>query len=237
MTQAATGAVNTFSDLPAPIGAATFGLVALSGAGLGVLGIAGTLIPRVREMRTELSELGRAGEMANRGFGLVGRGGAYAVGFLALAEGVHALAVARDQAISAKPKIDALTTSLVELAKGSGSWKEVADLARGSQESIKKWVDLLANADQRANAKSALEDKLDDLDKSLSNMVKSGAPELASKALRAVAEALGVQPKDLRPFLNDYSGALDSARASAAVAGEAQKEFGGSLGDVADPAH
>jgi TP901 family phage tail tape measure protein len=85
LTQQATGAVNAFANLPGPVQAAALGLLATGTAGTGALATIGTLIPRIREARTALADMGKAGTIANRGIGLAGKAAGISIPILAAA--------------------------------------------------------------------------------------------------------------------------------------------------------
>ncbi|MCU1617200.1 MAG: Phage tail tape measure protein family, core region [Frankiales bacterium] len=93
LAQAAEGTVNAFGDLPGPLAAASVGLVGIVGAGTAVLGIVGTMIPKIQTARESLRGLGAVGSAVDSGLGKVAKVGGYAT--LAVA-GVSALAAAYD---------------------------------------------------------------------------------------------------------------------------------------------
>lgn len=72
LTQSSTSLVNSLGDLPAPVLGAATGLLGISGAGLAALGTFGSLVPKVREARTALEEMGGIGPKVNSMLGTVG---------------------------------------------------------------------------------------------------------------------------------------------------------------------
>jgi TP901 family phage tail tape measure protein len=235
MTQAATGVVNEFSDLPGPIGGAIFGLTALSGAGLGILGLAGTLIPRLQDAKRALSDMGRAGELAGTGIGWAAKGGVYAVGIATFAEGLNALSHVVDRLVRGKADVDGLSAALVRLAEGQkGAFGDVTDLNRGPDNQLKQYIELVKEGELTAK-QANLGKWLDDLDKSFAKLVNNGAPDAAAEALKRYAAALDLTPADLKPYLTDYTSALDDTTDAATVSKAAQKELNDSIGDGKDP--
>ncbi|SCX37970.1 phage tail tape measure protein, TP901 family, core region [Klenkia marina] len=73
LVQTATGAVDTFSELPGPLQGAATGVLGVAGAGTLALGVVGSLIPRVAEARDTLRDMGDAGIRVDRGLGAFGR--------------------------------------------------------------------------------------------------------------------------------------------------------------------
>lgn len=73
LVQTATGAVDTFAELPGPLQGAATGILGVAGAGTLTLGVIGSLIPRVAEARDTLRGMGDAGIAVDRGLGAFGR--------------------------------------------------------------------------------------------------------------------------------------------------------------------
>lgn len=237
MTQAATGMVNQFADMPGPVAAAGGGLLALTGAGLGVVGLAGTLIPRVREARGELEKLGRAGELANKGLGFAGKAGAYATGILILSEAIHALAVKTDEWLNGKADIVATTAALYDLGTGTASLSTVLHTARTNLHEVAEGFALLHDKTDidKSAARGKLHNELEDIDKALANMVTAGSPKLAAKIIGELAAALDVSPKELKHWLGEYTKASADSSVSSKAAAAAAKESGGAFEDLKTP--
>ncbi|MCU1488298.1 MAG: Phage tail tape measure protein family, core region [Actinomycetia bacterium] len=233
LTQAATGAVNQFGAMPGPVASAGVGLIALTGAGLGLVGMAGTMIPRIHDGRKELEAMGRAGQMASSGLGFAAKGSLYAAGFLALAEGIHALALKTDELWNGKPNIEATTGALLDLAGGSLTMVAALKAGRTSLDEIRQGFDYLDNPDRRSqqSATGKLHNELGDLDKALAAMVTSGSPKAAADIVRQLAASLDLSPKELTKWLGEYTKATGSAEVSTKAAAAAAKENASAQGE------
>lgn len=120
LVQAATDGVNSFGSLPGPLQAVGMGLTGVVGGGTLVLGLIGTLIPRIQEARAALEALGPAGVKANSALGIIGKAGGGAVAAMV---GITLLSDAYDAMHPAAEIVTAdatqLTQKLEELAGSS----------------------------------------------------------------------------------------------------------------------
>lgn len=242
LTQTATGAVNTFADLPGPVQATATAIVGVGGAALTALGGIGYLLPKVQEGRKGLRDLGTAGAFADRGLGKLGKAGLYGAGLLAFGETVQFLSdKLTDLEGKSAPSVDSLTNSLVKFAKTG----EIAGAAmQGIGEDAGQLNDDLGTLDQFGAGVGLFfnrtsfgtfgrdldqaRDRVDALDKSLAGLVEGGHADVAAQVLKNLAAA-GVDVGALRPKLNDYADALTDADTAAELAA-------GSTGDFADSA-
>lgn len=232
LAQDATTAVNVFSGLPSPVQTAGVAISGIGSAALIAVGAIGIMLPKLRTTQEALSAMGPAGVSAAKGLGLLAKGSAVAVGVVALAEGVHFLAVELDKMIRGAPQISELTGALADLAsQADAPIAPVFEFSRGDLGDIPELLDNIDAADRRLSqgAKSGLKNKLDDIDKALSGLVQSGAPEAAKQALDRLAGTLDVSPKALLIGLDDYSKALRETEAAAKVADTASTEAAGGI--------
>lgn len=219
--QTITALAEAFSALPGPVQAALFGFGA-------ILATAGPLLVAFGSIIRNLDTISK---MEGK-LGTLGRMGAGAVGVIAYAEAVQFLSKSIHDLLSEAPRIDQTTVALINLAEGVGTWKQVADAASETQKKIKEMIELV-NEGAVTKQKSGLGRQLDDIDKGLAAMVARGAPEVAQRSLRAVAEALDIKPRDLLPWLDDYAASLGSAAAEAKLAAAATDEVGAESSDAA----
>jgi hypothetical protein len=224
VVQTATELLNAVGELPGPLKTAGIGLTGISSAGLLSLGAIGTLVPRVREARVELANLGTAGASANRALGFLGKAGAYGAGLTVLHVALSELGKRVDDLIRGTPEVDKVTAALTDLASGAGSIEAVGRAARGNQNDLRQFLDMVENPKGSSEAdagRSGLTKMLEDIDLALRDMVLGGAPAKAAEALRLFAQESDVRVPEVLPYL-----ALDSAAASAKVADAAAEEAG-----------
>jgi TP901 family phage tail tape measure protein len=93
LVQAATDGVDAIGSLPGPLQAVGTGLIGVVGGGTLLLGVLGTVIPRIQEAREALVRIGPAGETANAAMGKIGKVGG---GAMVAAVGIGLLASAYD---------------------------------------------------------------------------------------------------------------------------------------------
>jgi len=98
LTQGATDVVSGFSALPDTLQNVGLGLGGLAAGGLTTIGVAGTLIPKARELKTALEGMGAAGQFAGAHMGAIA--GAAGVGLVGL--GLFAAALGEAEAAAAE---------------------------------------------------------------------------------------------------------------------------------------
>lgn len=224
--------LGTFADvmsgLPGPVQTGAVALLALTTAGLGVVGIVGTLGPKVRELDKVLESMGMSADLASRNVGrfmsFAAKGGLvigvlYGVG--------KALDAAFDE--NTAGNITETENALARLAGGAsldGLDIDVDSLGRALErivdpsiatsaghvtQNIASLGGLLGDFDD--NLKDA-KDEVDGLDKALASLAQKD-PEAAAAALKALEDALGPEAfARLLPLLDDYEislVALDTA--------------------------
>lgn len=235
MTQAATGAVNQFSAMPGPL---QTGLVLLGGLSSTVLTLGGGflfLLPRIDDTRDAFIALTKNAPRLAAGLSWASKAAGWGIAIGVLAEGVYSLAKAIDHAIVGASDMDELTKSLLQLAAGAGSFKAVEDAAVRSQGRLGEWFDDVdrwgASTRQGQVAVGNITESLEDVDKALSDIVASGSPDLARRALEGFAQGAGVAVDDLLPYLDDYDSALNTAASSSTIAADKSGDLEKSLVD------
>ncbi|MCU1668051.1 MAG: hypothetical protein JWP40_978 [Blastococcus sp.] len=221
LAQAAEGSVNAFGELPGPLAATGVGLAGIVGVGAVVLGIVGSLVPKVQAARESLRGMGAAGAALDSGLGKVGKVAGYTGAAIA---GVSLLAAAFDalhpptQIVIADQSV--LTEQLVKLGEAG---KQTASALGGFD--VGKLITQLGSVDDSSGhliesmgsaAKMTtyffstygyLEDKvvhahdpfnqaqqdIKDVDAALSGMISSGHPEAATVAFDKIIKAASAQ--------------------------------------------
>lgn len=250
LTQAGTGAVNAFSELPAPLQATAVGVAAVGGAVVLMLGAVGTIGPRVAVARASLEGLGASGRRASAGIGLLGRLGGVTAVVVGVGTALHFIGdeITRLEG-KAAPTVDNLTASLVQMATdgrvtgelldtfGSSAKKlaEDLDLLSGGSGAISKWANLTSGGLFGREWRQAKDD-IDSLDKSLAGLVEGGHADTAA----SIFETLGAQVvrnggkvSDLKARLNDYRDALTRADTQQKLTGDSADQLGGAVDGVA----
>ncbi len=236
MVRAITDAVNVVGEMPTPLLAAGTALAGLSGSALLVLGGVGMLVPKLIEGQRQLAKLGVAGATANRILGGLGKLGAYGAGIGLLTGAVMFLGDQIDKLIRGGADVDRMTQSLLDLAEGKGGIEAVGEAARGNQDDLRKFIDMIATGDRRnmQAGRSGLARALEDIDTGLSKLVEGGTPDRAAEALRRFADAHDVRVEDLLPYLDRYGGALKEAETAARVGAAAADEAAGATGRLGE---
>lgn len=225
LTKRASDAVNVFSDLPGPVQATGLGLLASGTAATAALAAFGVLVPKVREARTSLAGMGRAGELANIAVGKLGKALTIGTGVLAsLAVAGSLVNKLMNAAAGAAPGVEQVKTELIELAKGTESAKLSADAVNLLAGQIKQLADpalgdraaktvlnvvTLGQADP-SNLVEARQN-IGSIDQALSSLVQSGNAEIAKQAFdkfAAAAQEGGVSLDQVRKVLPQYADAL-----------------------------
>lgn len=148
LTQTATGLVNAFAEAPSWLQQGATGLAGVAGAGLLAAGAAGTMIPKLKEVKSAL-----AGLSAGQGLALGGVTAALTVGALVLGN------YAQKQA-EAKQRVEEMTAALIADAGAIGehtkanlqaqlnSKNQLDDLGRlnGAMSSHRAAIDVLTDA-------------------------------------------------------------------------------------------
>lgn len=257
LTQAADGAVGQFIELPKPLQVAGTAFAGIGGGILVALGGLGTMMPKVKEARQALIDLGPAGATANKALGMLGKASAVGIGVIGLAEAVHALGDAIDKEFQKGiPKVDDLSISIKRLAT-SGSLKDTTldakhlagaisdlDIGTGTLDQLTRGLsdlgngNLMAAADTFALNEAAKGSKKEirDLDQTFAEMVQGGDVDAAQKAfglLQRQLEDQGVSTDKVTKAFPQYAQALKGAKADADLASAGMKGTSESLDSVA----
>jgi TP901 family phage tail tape measure protein len=258
LTQTTTGLVNAFAGLPGPLQAAGTGLLAVTGLGLAGFGAFGSLAPKVREARDALRGAGAAGQFADKKLAWMGRASLYGAGILALTVAVKGLYDHLSDVSGKVPDIDALTTSLKNLAAGkgadtsalsaehlAGAIRDVNDNADSLGASIGRNFSgigqlLRGNFEQAAigtegmkEAAAASRVEITRLDQSLATLATGGQGPAAAKAFGILTDQLrdqGLTVDEIMRAFPQYTQALKAADAEAALTGGAQDNLSAAIG-------
>lgn len=243
IAQTATGAVNAFSGLPAPVQQTGFAVGAVAASALLAAGAAGSLIPKVRETRDALNDMGRAGQFADRNLGRLGRLAGYGTLIAAVGIGVGFLGDKISQLEGdGPPKIDALAASLVKLGN---SGREIGDL---NVDQIVDDLGQLSGIDSKINKAASntsfgligrdfdeAKGRIDALDDSLSSLVGQGYGAQAAEIFERLTgrvRAAGGDVGQLKGRLDGYAEATKNAAAQESLAGDNATGLSGALGEV-----
>ncbi|HSH61439.1 MAG TPA: hypothetical protein VK988_17710, partial [Acidimicrobiales bacterium] len=114
---------------------------------------------------------------------------------------------------------------------GKGGIEAVGAAARGNQDDLRGFIDMIASGDRRLMqaGESGLKRALEDIDAGLSKLVEGGTPDRAAEALRRFAAAQNVRVEDILPRLELYNGALKASETAARLSGAAAEEAGSAV--------
>lgn len=224
MVEHASSAVRVVSDLPDPVKKAATMLGVLATAGFGVVGMIGTLAPKIIAGREALEAMGTTGQMASRGLGAFGRG----VGRLAPAAGVVAgLLLLRETLGTVADEAERTDLSTLE--------NELLDLAESGEfagETLERITDGLGRGDA-SKAMEQFKADVDQIDQALAQLAGRD-PETAAAAYDAVIAKfveLGATTSEAESHFQAYDAALADVDTSQRLAGDAA----GALGAGLDP--
>lgn len=254
MAQGATDMVNEFSEMPSALQGAAVGFAGVTGAGLLTLGAVGSMIPKIREARLALVELGPAGAQANRALGTVGAA-AGKVGLLTTA--LFALNTALE-GLHHGPSADlsVLANDLLDLGE---SGEVAGELASSMGEDLDKLREAIERVGAPSNATRLLQigneitslggllqhdhgledarERIDLLDQALADLAAQD-PNAAAAAFRALTGALaeqGVPVERVRGLLDDYRSALAEIDTQQRTTGESTAGFGQAIDATVAP--
>lgn len=238
LTQAATGAVNVFSNLPEPIQGAALGLTSLAGAAGVAVGGFFLLLPRIAETRQAMQTLDITA--ARLKGSLVFNVGAAAAGAFAAASVAKVMGNAFvDATRGAVPAVKDLTLALEGLGTAGEAPESVVGSLRGLEQAIERVADPQLtdrlwgpfHAPQVDNARG----KVAALDQALVSLVETGKQDQAAEGFERIAEsaaASGVPVEELREMLPGYAKALDGAALSQAKAADETTEHERALAEA-----
>ncbi len=243
--------VDGLAAMPGPAKLATVGFAGLSTAMLGGIGILGTLGPKVREFKTSLDAMGRAGQFASRNLGAltVAGGGVLAVlGTLTFAIGENAreaeehrraietwvasIRDAGDVAAGTLNHITGVVTSSPELSAWmADNALKVEDLVAALLEGGAAWDEFTASAEYAAGGSMELNAILNGLERQFGHVTEE------SEDLAKVLDSTETPAVTLGGALGDLAGSNDDLASSAdqaADAMEAQEAAAKALDDAID---
>lgn len=224
LTQAATGAVNAFSNLsPAVQGTITW-TTAAAGAVLLAAGAYGTITPKIRVARAELEASGRAGATAAKGLGLLGKLGTAAAVLGVVAVGVQALSDKLNHIPDPALVAQHFSDLFVEVAAGKAPVTELVDVIGKASVAIE------AGGTAAKLGRSGIAD----LDKQMSDFAR-GSPKAAQAVMAHLTDALtaqGYTTEQVAAMFPQYAGALKAASAEATLAADSTGDLSEKTEDV-----
>jgi TP901 family phage tail tape measure protein len=241
MTKGATEVLKIFGELPKPIQAGATALTGIVGAAALVGGAALVATPKVQAFDVALLEMTGGAIGAKTALAGVGKG----LGVIAALTGVYAAADAIGNHFGPQaPKVNALTSSLIDLArtgKPTGEFaKAFGDDLRGFNKELKTasdpslltrieklgvWLSPAGRAAGSGDAWKKAEKDIKAFDQSLAGLVTSGNGDVAAMALRVV----GVSAKDAVKKFSAYAEALAGADVGAKLAGTSADLLSGNI--------
>lgn len=249
MAQAATGAVNAFSNLPGPVQGGATALLALGTAGAGAMFVFGSVAPRIKAARAELETLGKAGQMASTAVGKLGKGMAIGAGvFVGIEAAGAAFKVLQDIVVQSVPGVNELTKSLLAAGDSAAVMKILGDdvtefgkrvriLADPSvEQNVSKTMDSLFHLQPKSLREAT--DQLGSLDQALAGLVSSGHKGEAERLFKLLGDSAawgGASVGQLAEALPQYRDALAGTANEAKLAGEGTKELGNAAGAAGAP--
>lgn len=221
LAQAATGAVNAFSELPAPMQTAISAATAVTGGILLAGGAYGTLVPKLRTARRELEATGRAGMVASKGIGLLGKLGGIAAALGALAVGAQYLGDKLDGIPDPAILAQHLQDLFVEVASGQTSVRELANAFAGAS----RLIDLGGvSAKMGARQMAVLDQQMGDFAR--------GDVKNAQKVMETLTDALGAQgftAEQVSAMFPKYADAVKATQAQNVLTADSQDELSTSI--------
>lgn len=246
IVQDATGAVDAWNRLPAPIKSVATDLTALGGATLLAGGLALLSVSKWNALNVALEDAGVGAISAKSALMGIGKTGAVGGVVLGIAYGVDKLAESIGQAV---PKINQVENSLVNFARTgqvggalltlygqklhylSDDIKAINDPS--TMQSLEHAFDPTRIFGQgKLNTIDLSKQRLDSVDKALADLTQNGHAELARQAFDRLTEAevaQGGKASWLAGRLHNYSNAVNQSRTVAQIAAHAQQTFGATM--------
>ncbi|MEU9405031.1 phage tail tape measure protein [Streptomyces sp. NPDC048281] len=247
MVQWVTKLVNAYNDLPKPLQHAVTLFSGIGGATL--LAVAGflLLLPRIAQTRTALTQLGLTADRTRAAMYGLGRMTNVIIGLAAVGYAISSVA---NKFQEAPPNVHKLEAAMVDFAQqgkvsGEAAKKFGTNLdgvgeaaARIAHPSVlKRTKDFFSTFDVFSHTDLATShEKIDAIDKSLTNLVQSGHAEVAAanfKEYAKAAEKSGTSTEKFRSLLPGYSDALLTAATDGKLTKDSQKELGSQVAATA----
>lgn len=240
MAQWVTKVVNAYNDLPPELQKTVTGLTGVGGAALLVVSGVLLMLPRIAATRTALASLGVTAARTRYALASMGRLTILTAALGAVGYGISKVV---DQFQEAPPNITKMQNAMVDFAR---TGKVTGELARN----FGKDLDGVGEAAARMAHPSVLNrtkdffstfdpfndtdldvsrDKINGIDKSLTELVQSGNANIAAenfKAYAAAAEEGGTSTEKFRSLLHGYSNALVEADTQGKLTTGSQAELG-----------
>src|SRR6266542_381491 len=221
LAQAATGAVNAFSELPGPMQTAISAASAVTGGILLAGGAYGTLVPKLRTARRELEATGKAGMTASKGIGMLGQLGGVAAALGALAIGAQYLGDKLDNIPDPAILAQHLQDLFIEVASGKSSVMELANAFAGASHLID-----LGGVSAKVGAR-----QMAVLDQQMGDFAR-GNVKAAQKVMVTLTDSLGAQgftAEQVAAMFPQYAAAVKAATAQNDLAATSQDDLSGSI--------
>lgn len=239
--------VGVFTSLPGPVQAVIGVLGGLAGAAALVTGAALLLLPRIADTRRAMAELNITGGRLRNGMSRVGgalstAGDAIRTHWRTALVGVGlVLAEVIRQVSKIRPDIEAMSSGLERFANTGKMTGEVARVLGDDIDDLSYAIDAVNSNNFDKAITSVIEgvtglvgyapfdeakQRIEGLDSSLSDLVKSGNASTAATAIERLSEATGKSVGEIKKALPGYTAALE-------VASDEAKKAGKSSGDAA----
>jgi TP901 family phage tail tape measure protein len=250
LTQAATDVVNAFNNLPT---AAQGGVVAVGGiSGAALLAAGGFiyLIPKIAETRAAMATLGITADTVKTKLATLGKAALWITAIVGTLSAVNSW---RDSLQGASASVDNLTKDLQTLGQTGKLTGSLVDqwtgAFHGAEEAPQRFTDAIREMadptlweqalghpiDSMADALPFLDggfqkltEKVQNVDKALAGMAKSGNTDEAAAAFQAIAKqaaAAGIPMDKLKEVFPEYTAAAGSSVAKTAAAAQAQQKL------------
>lgn len=226
LTQAATAAVNAFSNLPGPLQTGAAATAALVGGVLLATGAYGTFVPKLRAARVEMEKSGRAGMAASKGINTLAKAGAAASAIGLVTVAIQALADKVNHVQDPQILAQHLQDMFLKIAAGTESVNEFAVSFAASS----KLIDAGG-----VSAKIGAE-RMGFLDQQMAELAR-GDTKNATKIMAGLTEALtaqGFTVDQIKAKFPEYAAALEAARAQGLLTAQSQDDLSTSIDGTTD---
>lgn len=224
MTQAATGAVNAFSNLSPAMQTGISAGTAITGTLFLTAGAFGTIIPKIRTARAELEGAGRAGAFASKGLGMLGKLSVAGAGIGALVVGLQAL----------QDKLEHVQDPSVMAQHFQDLFLKIA-AAKVPASDLSNAIGVLSGMISKGGLEAkAAQQWMSGLDKSMGDFAR-GNPKAAQTVMADLTDTLtaqGFSVDQVKAMFPQYASALAAADAANVLAGGSAGDLGDAMGTV-----
>src|SRR5690554_1818788 len=239
-----------FSELPGPVKTGATWIGVLSTAGLGLIGTAATLAPRIKQLRDSLMAMGTAGQFVGRNMGTMATG----IGVATVALGLLTYHMGRQaqQAAEAEARIQGFADAIKEVGDLTGGVEQqiinllsstdkgsrlIAEWMREAGVSTREFAEAITGTDEEWQA---FLDSVGEGGSFLGEMLSQIRDEalIANDHLRTTADVVddaGDASSDAAPKIDEAGGALEGVAGDAEEATSALEEYTNALKASIDP--